>query len=646
MESTFIGINLGLSPLIASDPDLSDFFLANGGYSETKYDLLSYMTDDKKTEDSEPYRGQPDVQDSETHGHIEFLLKGNCFSNAPETSSNYVKRPDLEDELHGLLMDRRHPVVTLQGAGGAGKTSSTLQVIDELYKESRFDIIVWFSSRDIDLLSSRPRTVRPAVMSPKDIAKQYVSLVLPKGHEGKGFNRRTYFQEQLGKSDEGPTLFVFDNFETVQNPVEMFTWIESFINLPNKVLITTRLRDFRGDYPLEVHGMEEPEARTLIEQTAKYLGIRNLLDESSISKLIEQSGGHPYVMKILLGEMAVTKNFGAIWRVVAGREEILTALFERTYEALSPCGQRAFLTLAAWNSAVPRIALQAVLIHSTKELSEVEKGIESLLQYSLAEIGSSSDENQEFIHLPLAASEFGKKKLGVHVLKSAIWADVRILQMFTPARISDVNLDLNKGLNGFIRNLSNQIDNGGNFAEYEPILSMICRAYNPGWLLLAQWRLERGNPCDIEVARSNITSFLEKDPNGPESPKAWKLRADASARQNDNLGEVHAYVERAQIESVPFHDVSNAANLLNRGYDSLDLPPDGKRELAKQLLDVMEERQKEAGADDLSRMAWLALHLNKTSKARSFATLGLEIEPENIHCSRILDRLDNMAYMH
>ena len=627
-------------PLIESNPELTDFFLPNGGFSDKRFELLSYLTDDKQTASSKPFLTPPDVQKSETHGHGELIARGNCFSNAPEPYRHYVKRPKLESELLTLLEDRRHRVVTLQGAGGVGKTSLTLQVIETLYAQERFELVVWFSARDIDLLPTGPRTVSPGVLSPDNIAEQFVRLVRPEAEaKKKRANHRDYFQQQLAVSDGGPTLFVFDNFETVQNPLEMFTWIESHSDLPNKVLITTRLRDFKGDFPLEVHGMTEEEARTLIERTASTLKITKLLTEGSISDLITKSSGHPYVMKILLGEMAVTKKPGALRPIIAKSDDILIALFERTYGELSPCGKRAFLTLAAWNSAVPRMALEAVLLGSTKELSEVDRGIEALYQYSLAD-RVITENDQEFIGLPLAASEFGKKKLRIDVSKSTIMADVQKLQMFAPSSVSDMNLDLGRILSGFIRNLSRRIDSGGVFSDYEPILNMVCRSYNPGWLLLAQWRLERGNPDDLDAAISNIQSFLQSDPIGDGASDAWQMLARAHYRKQDIEGEIHAYIQRAQIPSVPFHEVSNTANLLNRNYSMLELESDVKRLMSQELLDVLESRAQEADADDFSRMAWLALHLKQPEKAGNIVDLGLDIDGQNIHCLNLKSRLN------
>ena len=149
------------------------------------------------------------------------------------------------------------------------------------------------------------------------------------------------------------------------------------------------------------------------------------------------------------------------------------------------------------------------------------------------------------------ANEFGKKQLQTNVLKSAIQADVQILQMFTPNTISDVNLNLRVGVERFIRNVSNRIEKSEEFADCEQILNMVCRAYNPGWLLLARWHLERNTERDFQEAIDNIQSFLQQDNNGPGSADAWQMLARAYYGKQDTLGEIHAYVERAQVSSVP-----------------------------------------------------------------------------------------------
>jgi len=634
-------------PLLQSDAELQDFFFSNGGFNAKKYELLSYFTDDKKIGDASIYSVPPGtLPSSETEGYGELVPVGNCFTNVPDLSRDYVERPKLEGELYELLIDDRRPIITLVGKGGIGKTSLSLQVIHKLYKDERYEAVIWLSSRDVDLQFSGPKPVRPFVLNPDDMSKLYAKLVLSTDKlKEKGFNPKEFFENQLQKNELGSVLYVFDNFETTQNPVEMFNWIDTYIRLPNKALITTRLRDFKGDYPIEVSGMEESESRTLVEQTALQLGVRKLLNDQYVDELIARSEGHPYVMKVLLGEVAKAGKAMDVKRIVAGSDEILTALFERTYSSLTPCSQRAFMTLAAWNSAVPRIALEAVLMRSITERDQIENGIESLVQFSMAESYISQNDNQEFISIPLVASVFGKKKLNVSPFKTAIQIDVETLQMLGTSRKDDLHLGLAKRLEKFIGNISQRIDSGDSFSNYSSILDMICRAYNPGWLILARWHLESGTQEDVELAKKELRRFLENDPAGENAAEAWQMLGNACYQTGDALGEVHAFIERAQISSVPFYDVSNTANRLNRllREHELEVDIEEKRLLAQRIADVLDARRSEADADDYSRMAWLNLHLGREQKAKEYAEYGLTIEPDNQHCQKILERIANFV---
>lgn len=630
-------------PLLCGGPDLRDFFFANGGLTSKRYEMLSYLTDDKMDGDATDYAIPPgSLPASETEGHGDLLPRGNCFSNVPDGLEDYISRPALENELRGLLLDDRRPIVTLVGRGGIGKTSLSLKVIHGLYELSRYKAIVWLSARDVDLQVAGPKPVKPLVVSPSEMGQLYAGLVLSAVQsKAKGFNARSYLEKQLELSDIGPCLFVFDNFETTQNPIEIFNWLDTFIRLPNKALITTRLRDFKGDYPMEVRGMEEPEARALIKLTGSALGITERIESAYINELIRVSEGHPYVIKILLGEFARTGKPMDAARLVAGNDEMLTALFERTYASLSPCGQRALLTLSAWNSSVPRIALEAVLMRSTAERQEVERGVESLIQYSIAELHTAPVDQQIFIRLPLVASAFGKKKLNVSPLRASIQSDVDMLMLLGPSRNDDTRLGLGVRMDGFIKNIAKRVEAGKSFDGYEQIVEMICRAYDRGWLSLARWHLEIGTLESIEKAKAELTRYLEQQPEESDAADAWRLLGDACYKTEDSLGEIHAYIERSQLASVAFVEISGAANRLNAMLrdSALEVDKEEKSHLATRLLAVLESRRSEASANDFSRMGWLALHTDQKAKAVEFTKAGLLLEPENPHCIGLKERL-------
>ena len=181
-----------------------------------------------------------------------------------------------------------------------------LSVLDKIAHSNQFSLILWFSARDIDLLTEGPKQVKAAVLTEDDIAEEFCKLIEPEGFPGKEFNKREYLAKQMTKSEYGSIIFVFDNFETVKNPVELFLWIDTYVRFPNKVLITSRMsRNFKADYPIEVTGMTEEECLQLIDITSNQLGIDHLITEEYKRELIQESSGHPYVIKILLGQVVL-----------------------------------------------------------------------------------------------------------------------------------------------------------------------------------------------------------------------------------------------------------------------------------------------------------------------------------------------------
>jgi len=115
----------------------------------------------------------------------------------------------------------------------------------------------------------------------------------------------------------------------------------------------------------------------------------------------------------------------------------------------------------------------------------------------------------------------------------------------------------------------------------------------------------------------------------------------ACYRIGDQLGEVHAFIERAQHSDITFHDLSNTASRLN-GYlrePGIDVNKEQKRYLASRMLSVLKERRNEANADDLSRMVWLALHCGEEEQAREFVLAGLKEDPRNLHIAKLAQRL-------
>jgi hypothetical protein len=205
--------------LIESDVDAVDFFFPNGAFNGKRFEYISYITGDKLNGDATPYLvPTTELPPSETQGIGILDVQGQCYGNLPPAPKGYVHRHSLEAELLKILKNDRHPVVTLVGTGGLGKTSLALSVLHQVAAQGLFTAIFWFSARDIDLLPDGPKFVKPHVRTEKDIAKEFVRMMAPKEAEQKDFDNVLYLSIALRESPlksleyPAPLLFVFDNF--------------------------------------------------------------------------------------------------------------------------------------------------------------------------------------------------------------------------------------------------------------------------------------------------------------------------------------------------------------------------------------------------------------------------------------------------
>lgn len=632
--------------LVSGDVDLADFFLPNGNYREESFEGLSYVTGATRRQPIADFSAPPSpLPSSATEGLSELDVQGDTFGNVPPLAAGYVRRPDLEHELGERLRDSRYPAVTLVGRGGIGKTSLALQVLHEITVSGVYETVVWFSARDIELDPDRARTVRPQVKGLDEIAVEFDRLLHVGATPMKGKERVKFLADHLGGvAETGPILFVFDNFETVVNPIELYDQLSNWIRLPNKILITTRLRPFKGDYPVEVKGMSQSEMEELIDSHATRLGITAKLSKAVRREVFTESEGHPYVAKILLGEIARRGGRPLVQRILANRDDILSALFERTYSSLPSAAQRAFLTLCSWRSAVPVVALQAVMLRPTNERIPLDDAVDALVLSSMVDLHPGTSPSEDFLSVPLYAALFGRQKLKVSPFEPAVEADTKLLQLFGATRAPEITGGLAPRVDALVRQIADKISNRegddrlSELNQFLPVIEYVASRYPPTWLRLAEL-YELADPTQTGVqATKAIERYLQSE---SDDPKAWSHLAALAGRTGDYLTEVHALLKRAERAGAPFVALSFAANRFNQllGDGRLTLDTEEKRVIAERLRKLMEGRLGEANATDLSRLGWLCMHLRDQVAARTYAARGLELDPHDFHCANLLDRV-------
>ncbi|MXY52588.1 MAG: hypothetical protein F4Y86_08710 [Gammaproteobacteria bacterium] len=487
------------------------------------------------------------------------------------------------------------------------------------------------------------KPVAPKVVTQAEIARAAIDLLGRSDSDAK--DDEVTMQRWLSEGVGGVTLFVFDNFETVYSPADVFRWMDTYIRPPNKVLVTTRVRDFVGDYPIEVGGMNDVEAERLLKEHGARLGISHLLTTGYLRDVIAEAEGHPYVMKVLLGEVAKEGRAVNPARIIGSAGELLTALFERTFSVLAPAAQRVFLLLSSWRVFVPEIAVEAVALRPGNERFDVRGALADLRRYSLIEhVKSDSEDEEDFVGVPLAAAIFGRRKMETSPYRLDIQQDRKLLMEFGPGRRGDVRGGIMARVDRLIREIARRALAGNDSIESMlPVLEYIAGRVPRVYLRLAELVREGGLPESLDRANGYLGLYLERAVP-EEKAEIWTRRAEIYRGKGDAAQELHALAEVALCTG-RVEEMGRMANWINNKLLQLGdrkaeiLGSFGLRETLRNVAERMHARLQGMSATDCSRLAWLMLNLGNAEQARDVAKLGLEKNPKNEYCEKLVERL-------
>ena len=439
--------------------------------------------------------------------------------------------------------------------------------------------------------------------------------------------------DSLTENEAGAVLYVFDNFETVHNPPQLFRAISDFARLPNKVLITTRHREFKGDWPLDVEGMSRDEFDSLVAVSGSRLNVQEVLAKNPtwVNSLFQESGGHPYVVKVALGQLARSKQAPQKFdRIMASRDEILNALFERSFNRLSPEAQRVFFTLCKWRARIPAIALEAVMTRPANPRMDVEAALRHLEDSSLIERSYSEVDAESFLHVPAAAYRFGIGSLQFSDVAHAVDEDARFLHMF--GAVSD-----NVTKTGFGAHVHRYYDNAAHLVGIEreqaiAIGEYVARRYPESWVYLAELQRRAGGQGRI-AAKGSFQAYLARRPDDAD---VWLELARLCGELNDGTGELRAAAQASSHAERRYNGLATSLLTVRERVESGRLPIDSKqkREFITTLCRGWHPRENQASAGDCYNLGKLAERADNAPEALFWAERGLRRERNN---QRLLD---------
>lgn len=620
-----------VSPLMRYESDSDRCYFVNGDWdrrNETT-EMIDYLDGSRLREHiGDLTAGVHKLIRSETAGTRALTGNENALFNLPPLADGYVSRAQLELRLSSLLSDRQHRIITLHGMGGAGKTSLSLRVARSLVerRESPFDVLLWFSGRDIDLSLSGPQERAPDVLDLEGMAREYCRLLEIKVRNAQALER---FAEDIS-SEKNRTLLVVDNFETFRDPELVQRYLDETVTLPNKVLITSRLRSFRGDYPVEVRGMELVEARQLLLGEARRLGCEPQMTSQAITSIHEYTMGVPYAMKLIASQIGRRLPLHQIIDRTVARDDILDVLFLRAFKALSDDSRRLFLMAGNLPPRISSIPIRTVLARREVDFAQA---LDECERWSLVEV--VADQGWDSLHIPEVGRKFAARRLPAADQRLEIESDLGMIKETYVRRRSDrVPAEWARDLADLIQ----QEQDESKSAYLIELVNSLAHEFPESWRILAALRTVLGDdPESIREAYEMASEHAQSD------SRFWQDWADFEESQGAYRREVELRLQAADCDPGNIGLNSNAAFRVGWFIANSRPPYDDKVLLVTPLIRNLEREFSHLDPSPLARLGWLYLVIADRSNAKRCAMRGLLIDSTHEHCQNLMTALDRRA---
>lgn len=394
------------------------FYFMNG-ISGKKMEYLSYSTgerffEDMETDDFQKYLRVNALTISFYEHKIQTQLsEAGVVHNLPRLDFDFIGRNNDIEKLFDTISHRRHSIIALDGIGGVGKTAITLKIASELLRlpknhKNRFNYIIWVSAKQTRLTIDGIEKVEASFGLLDDLLNLIANV--------SGFEYLT--NESLDDKREAikeilaldSFLIIIDNFETVKESKDIWTFLRDELPMPSMSIITSRNIFAEVSRLIEIRQMLDDDAKDLILNEAKRLDLKSLLSSqhTDIDKIIQRTGAIPLAIKQIIGHMALGKSLTtALKDLTSVKGNILDFCFNESYDMMDNNCKEIFLTIAKVEKPIRKDGLEMV---SSFRGENLDDQISKLLKMSLIDVTFTDDGTQIFNMLPLT-EEFALKKL-------------------------------------------------------------------------------------------------------------------------------------------------------------------------------------------------------------------------------------------
>ncbi|HZG18623.1 MAG TPA: RNA-binding domain-containing protein [Herbaspirillum sp.] len=203
----------------------------------------------------------------------------------------FIGRREVLDEVRKALQ-LRHPVISLDGLGGVGKSAVAIELAKQFYDGGDYEFLI--------SLSAKSRVWQGSVMS-RVAGFSGITEFLETIANCLGLPPQVSMDDTKAAILDAMTgirgLLLIDNIEDVSDD-QVISFLYREVPDPVKVLVTSRISRNMGALSVPVPEMLEDEAIQLFEIELKRQGYsRKVTDSAAIRSIVKYTGGIPLALK-------------------------------------------------------------------------------------------------------------------------------------------------------------------------------------------------------------------------------------------------------------------------------------------------------------------------------------------------------------
>jgi LuxR family transcriptional regulator, glucitol operon activator len=274
-----------------------------------------------------------------------------------------------------------YPVISIVGEGGLGKTALALKLAYDLLDEfpSRFDAVVWSSSKTTQLTATEIRKIHGAITSSLGVLHEVASQLAGNVEIINASQEIHQYLEQF------KVLIILDNMENVLDEN-----VRAFLSdLPSgsKVLITSRVGLGAFEAPYKLSPLQSGEAIQLLRATANSHGINQLAQgrNDTLGKYCHEMHYSPGFIKWFVLAVASGRSPEEI---LANPTLFLEFCMSNVYDNLNPESKKVLASLLSVSGVYGQTEISFLC---SLEASRVQRALQQLLSSNIVNMTSMRD---------------------------------------------------------------------------------------------------------------------------------------------------------------------------------------------------------------------------------------------------------------